>query len=194
MEAEASKQAARTAIRKVAKTYNLDIVEIINATVVSVDKTARTCVVTPISGKSDTNIEDVGLMPERNDGEFKIPAVGSTVGVTMSTQVAPYIFSWSDLAEWYLVIGTTTIDVLAGTIKFGDGSFLGLVKVSDLTTKLNAIENDINTLKNVFATWAPVANDGGAALKVAAATWYGDTLTPTNQSEIENENITHGTT
>lgn len=189
----AEKQALRTAIRKVAGTYGLDIVEIISATVVSVDKAGRTCVVEPISGKSDTQIPDVGLMQERNDGEFKIPSIGSTVGVAMSTQVDPYLISWSDLDEWYLVIGTTTIDVLAGTIKFGDGSYGGLTKTQELQTQINKLNAQLQAVVTTLQTWTPVPNDGGSALKVAFASAIAGK--PAGSfSDIENTSITHGTT
>lgn len=42
---------------------------------------------------------------------------------------------------------------------------------------IDEIKNDVNTLKGVFSGWTPVPNDGGAALKGAAATWYANTLT-----------------
>ena len=44
------------------------------------------------------------------------------------------------------------------------GSLGGLVKVEDITTRLNLIEKDINKLKQAFTSWSPVPQDGGAAL------------------------------
>jgi hypothetical protein len=67
----------------------------------------------------------------------------------------------------------------------------GWVKVRELTEKLNALEKDINSLKQVFTSWVAVPNDGGAALKAALATWAGQTLTETRQADIENDKITH---
>jgi hypothetical protein len=74
-------------------------------------------------------------------------------------------------------------------IIFNNGTLGGMVKVEDLVTKLNNLENDINSLKNVFSTWTPVPNDGGAALKTAAGVWFGQQLTPTQKSDLENEKI-----
>jgi hypothetical protein len=42
--------------------------------------------------------------------------------------------------------------------------------------ELTTLKTAINDLKTVFATWVVAPQDGGAALKLAAATWYG---TPT---------------
>jgi hypothetical protein len=67
----------------------------------------------------------------------------------------------------------------------------GMVKVSELTTKLNNLENDINDLKSIFSSWTPVPSDGGAALKLLLTPYYGQTLTPTAQSEIENTKVKH---
>lgn len=62
-----------------------------------------------------------------------------------------------------------------GKIDFG-GSTDFLVRFSKLKEVADELKTDINSLKTVFSTWVPVANDGGAALKAAAATWYGTTL------------------
>ena len=78
-------------------------------------------------------------------------------------------------------------------ITLNGGQFGGIVKIAELTQKLNAIEDDINALKNVFTSWAPVAQDGGAALKTAVcAAWADNQLTPTQKSDIENEKVKHG--
>ena len=61
---------------------------------------------------------------------------------------------------------------------------------TDLTERLNIIEKDINKLKKVFSSsWTPVPQDGGAALKGAAASWAGATLTETQRSDYENEKV-----
>jgi hypothetical protein len=57
-----------------------------------------------------------------------------------------------------------------GTIDFGgQGDFLTRFTPTEAT--IVEIQNDITTLKNILSTWVPVPNDGGAALKAAAATW-----------------------
>jgi|GEM_PF-5341560 len=193
---EATKQQIRTSIKKIAGMYNLDIVEIVNCTVVSVDKQARNCIVTPLSGKSNTNIENVGLMMEVNDGEFKIPAVGSTVGVVISTLVDPYLIGWSDLDEWYLVIGNTTIDVLNGSIKFGDGSFGGLMKIDNLKTQWDSNVSAIKTsvlagLTLIDTQLMALGQAGGTVIAFNTAALNILSLT---KATLENNTITHGTT
>lgn len=86
----------------------------------------------------------------------------------------------------------TRVDITQGidvTINNGDNG--GMVKAKELKQKLNALENDLNTLKNIFTTWAPVPNDGGAALKAASATWAGQTITATVDSDLQNQKVKH---
>lgn len=79
-----------------------------------------------------------------------------------------------------------------GAITFNGGGNHGFAKVEAVANKLSAIEKDINALKQIFATWAPVVYDGGAALKAGAATWAAQTITPTTTyQDIENTKITH---
>lgn len=192
---EATKQQIRTSIKKIAGMYNLDIVEIVNCTVVSVDKVKRNCIVTPLSGKSNTNIDNVGLMMEVNDGELKVPSVGSTVGVVISTLVEPYLIGWSDLDEWYLVIGDTTIDVLNGSIKFGDGSFEGLVKVVSLTQKINNLESLVNSLVIKYNLHIHVGVDSVTTAPITISPTVAQettVLVTTTKAMIQNGAITHG--
>ncbi len=76
-------------------------------------------------------------------------------------------------------------------IEIHGGSLGGLVKIDDLTRRLNAIERDLNTVKTAFAAWTPAPTDGGAALKAATAAWAASTLTLTQKSDYEDTTITH---
>lgn len=78
-----------------------------------------------------------------------------------------------------------------GEVVINGGENEGLVKVKELTDKLNAIENDINNLKSIFSSWVPVVYDGGASLKAAAASWASQSLQTTSKEDIENPKIKH---
>lgn len=78
-----------------------------------------------------------------------------------------------------------------GDVVINGGENEGLVKIVELTEKLNAIENDINSLKQVFSSWAPIVYDGGASLKAAATSWAAQTLKKTSKEDIENSKIKH---
>lgn len=45
-------------------------------------------------------------------------------------------------------------------IVLNGGTLGGLVKVGELTERLNLIEKDINSLKQKLSGWTPVPNDG----------------------------------
>lgn len=142
-------------------------------TVTAVDGTTCTC--SPIDDSAD--IEDVRLQAQTGNGILLVPPVGSKVVVQMINDVEGVVVMYSELES----------------IKFLDGSFGGLIKINDLVTKINAIQTDINNLKSAFNSWVTVPNDGGAALKTAAASWSGSNLPTLNVNDIQNDKITHGT-
>ena len=149
-----------------------EVSNIIEAKVKSVS--GYTCDVSPIDGTAD--ITGVYLQTEEANGILIIPEINSVVYVSMLSKDVGYVTMYGG----------------ATSIKIRGEQFGGLVKVGEVTDKLNAIENKINDLINVFTTWAPVANDGGAALKTALSDWISSQLTETEVSDIENENVTHG--
>jgi hypothetical protein len=116
---------------------------------------------------------------------IELPVVGSNVLLTFrdgNIQRPQIIFI--DNVDKLLVNCQTSVI-------FNGGNLGGMVKVIPLNEDLNALQNDVNTLKKVFQTWTPVADDGGAALKAAAASWAGQELTVTEQSSIEDKSILH---
>ena len=147
----------------------------------SVDTSARTCEVSPLNGKAD--LFDVRFQAELSltEGVFIEPKVDSTVFVAFINSVQAAVVLCSEVENIY-------IDTQGDTI-FNGGTLDGMVKVGDLVTKLNNLENDLNDIKLAVSGWTPVPNDGGAALKLALATWYGQTFPPTQQSELENTKI-----
>lgn len=76
-------------------------------------------------------------------------------------------------------------------LNINGGDNAGLVKIAELVKRLNAIEKDLNTIKNVFKSWVPVPQDGGASLKTASSNWSGTTMIETKQEDVENDKITH---
>lgn len=131
--------------------------------VVSVDTVNRTCVVNVLDSETDIIGVRLHVTGTSANGLYYKPAIGSLVGISP-------IFSFE-----YAVILYSDID----EIVFLDGSFGGLVRVEDLTTKLNNLENKVNEI----ITW-------GATVTPPLAT---SPLVPTDQSEIENPLVQHGT-
>ena len=180
------------AIRALAGVQFYAEVYLFDAEVTAVDEAARTCDVKTLGGDTPLEIPDVRLMAEVEDGTLILPAVGSIVIVTYNKNLKPFVSQFSEVKKIVWTVGNSSLDVTDDKkFVFNEGNNHGLVKVQELTDKLNTIEQDLNTLKSVFSGWTPVTNDGGAALKGAAGTWYGQTITETQQSDIENTDIKH---
>lgn len=143
------------------------------AKVVSVDDTTRKATVTILT--SDLEVEArIQASINLTGGLYIKPTIDSYVVVTWINKSLCFISLYSDI----------------DSIEFQGGENLGIPKTPETVERLNLIEQDINTLKDVIKNWTPVATDGGAALKVAATTWFGTDLTETENNDIQNENFT----
>lgn len=147
----------RTAIRKIAGNGST---QAHMAEVVDLELNRRTARVTA------NGVEYlVKLAPATGDQLLQIPEIGSTVFV-----VDGIIVGYSDLSELWL----------------RGNQFEGLVKVSDLVTKLNNLENKVNT---ILSSYNAHTHASSGAPPVPTIT---GTLTPTQQTDIENPNVKHG--
>lgn len=129
-------------------------------------------------GVCDVEIEgkapaEGALIGNAESGVMVVPKDGSVVAVVWVSKTTAVVVMVAEVEE----------------IRLMGGQLGGLVKVEELVKKLNAVEKDLNSLKQVFQGWVPVSQDGGAALKAAAATWAGRRLTETQKSDIENEKV-----
>lgn len=197
-------------VQRMTGTLLTDNVRMMAASVNAVNIDTRTCTVTTLSSQGAITIENVQLMASVDDGLLYVPAIDSTVIVAYSTFNKPFIALFSGLSKLVIVggennagieitddgilieIADTKLNLADGKTTLNDGALGGLVKVVQLTQKLNALESAVNQLKQIFSTWVPVPQDGGAALKTAAATWAGQQLTQTQRADIENDKIVQG--
>lgn len=195
-------------IQRISGTQLSDKTLIYSATVDSVDIADRTCNVTTISSQGEMTIESVQLMASVDDGFLLVPAIDSTVIVTYTTFNKPFISLFSAIDKAVLIVGennvslemdnlgilleiaNTKLSFKDGLTQFNDGALGGLVKIIDLTTKLNNLENKVNTLLSAFNSHTHLltltSGTGTAAPTVAPVV---GTLTPTVRGDIENEKI-----
>ena len=129
-------------------------------------------------GVCDVEIEgkapaEGALIGNAESGVMVVPKDGSVVAVVWVSKTTAVVVMVAEVEE----------------IRLMGGQMGGLMKVEELVKKLNAVEKDLNNLKQVFKGWVPVSQDGGAALKTAAATWATRQLTETQKSDIENEKV-----
>lgn len=158
-----------------------DRVFVFDAEVLSVDQNKRTCKVVKVGGQSSNELT-ARLMTSVDDGCLMLPKEGSTVIIHMSDRCQPYVAMFSEVEEIVWLGGEYDGVPI---VKHPTNVNKGLLK------KINNLENKIKDLQNVFTTWLPVPNDGGAALKSALSTWYSAPYTLTQQEDIEHPKITH---
>lgn len=155
-----------------------DLPTSILCTVVSVDEDEMTCEV--ITFAEDATYTDVRLMADPDDqdkGIYFKPKTGSIVMITPQDEVAYFVSMYSEVEEIWL----------------HGNQYEGLVKVGELVTKLNNLENLVNSHIAIFnAHVHPYLNVAIPAFTSPSATPVPEVLIPTIQIEIENPKVLHG--
>ncbi|MFB6456579.1 hypothetical protein ACE38W_15010 [Chitinophaga sp. Hz27] len=180
------------AVRQLAGVDLQDSIELILCSVDSVNEEENTCVCTPINGQTTVPLIDVQLMAEVNDGVLIVPAIGSSVMVLASKYQSPVVVMFSSLSKIEMIVGGASVEIRDGKITLNDGSFAGLVKVIELTNRLNLIETKINDMISLFNNHIHTGVQTGSGSSAVTSTPISGTLTPTTQTDIENTEIVHG--
>ena len=150
--------------------------------IVSVDEDAKTCIVKI----DDIEYDDIRLnavIADENEGHsYIVPAKDSWVMVSFveDSDTDAYLSAFSEIEKAVLK---------ANLIQINGGEQGGMPISAKLVEKYNAIESDINSLKQALANWTPSSGDGGAALKGLVTGWSGEQMQSTKVSDIENEKI-----
>lgn len=182
-----SDRAIITAIQKAAGTYQEDKVKMLIGTVDSIQGNTCTCIV-----NDQSIIPGISLQASVCDGLFITPSIGSTVLILYTVQINPFIALYSDIDKYYLQVGNSSIEMLNdGSVTLNDGSFNGLIKGGALTEKLNNLENKVNELISNFNAHTHEVVSVGSPTSAPLSPITGN-LTPTIESDIENDKITHG--
>jgi hypothetical protein len=163
----------------------------LTATVVSVDKAKNTCDVS-IDGNELGEVRLQAIVDVNRKGCRLYPAVNSSIVIEQMDDKGNWVVAlYSEIEEVVFEIGGMSLVMNAQGIVLNGGGLDGLVKLNDLVTKLNTVEDDLNTLKTVFKSWVTVPSDGGAALKTAATTWANASITKTTKADLEDTNVKH---
>lgn len=125
-----------------------------------------------------------------NNGIMIYPKVGSNVVVGEVDGAGKLcVIRCSDADEVRVTVGSSKVSVKDGAIVMNGGELDGLPIVGKLAEEYRRLQNEINQLKRIFTIWAPVSNDGGAALRsLLSASWLGE-MSLTMQEDIENKKI-----
>lgn len=151
------------------------------AKVTEVDEDTRTIDVEPLNG--DPEIFGVNLQadPEQEDGIVLIPTKDSTVLVTFLDNTRAFVSLFSQVDK-------VLVDIEEYTFNGGDNG--GLINIEDLVTKLNNVENKVNTLLTTLKSiTVPLAPSGS----VPFAPFFSSVtdLTTTSKSDLEDDKIKH---
>ena len=131
--------------------------------VLSVDESARTCQLDPINGDAERK------------GRLQA-SVSLSEGVYIKPKVNSYVLLNFINKETGVIVQYSEIDSIEIKTDSGINIKQGNESITDLFEKQREIQDDVNALKDVIKNWAPVATDGGAALKTAASQWYSTEL------------------
>lgn len=124
------------------------------------------------------DVPDVRLRASTTDEDSElilVPAVGSAVIV-------------GALSDDFGQLAILSMDKVE-TITIHGGKQGGLVLAPSLVEKLNALEEDLNNLKQAIKSAPTIPNDGGSSFKAGLQGWAGAALTKTKQSDIENSKV-----
>jgi hypothetical protein len=168
----------REAIRKIS---SQDVFESVLGTVTEIDQDNKTCTVKPVDDLPDLLEVRLSAVVSPESGIVAVPSIGSFVIVGQTAREQPHILMMSEIDSYQLIANDT--------IQFNDGENGGLVKVSDLVSKLNAIEDKVNELITNYKAHNHVHPNGPTTAFVVPYT--GNNLTNTQVSDLENENVKH---
>jgi len=162
-------------LRKALRDFFGDISATMIATVKSVDKNKCTCTIENDSAE----YFNVRLRPTTgsNNGIVMYPKIGTTV-------LTVKIESTEELA----VLCATeyeSIEMLVDSTVLNNGTFGGLIKIQELTNRLNALVNVYNSHTH------PVATTGTAAAQSGTATATNAQAQQFNKSDYENPKFKH---
>lgn len=172
-------EALKNAIKKIALGESEGIC---TAEVLAVNKSKNTCDVKVL--KNNNEVFDVLL--QSIEGEFESPIVAYPVVGSLVT--IAFLGKSGDAA---IVLKTTEVDeIILGGVAFG-----GLVKVAELVSKVNILENGLNDMVAKWNSFCSSYVPGSPTTIGLPATLATQTLTEveiTVLEDLENEKVKHG--
>lgn len=127
--------------------------------------------------KAVINSEDSGILVEPKIGSFVLCAQ------IENKKESLVVIAWSEIVRFRIIADLTELN--------GD-QFGGTVKSEVVASEIAELKSDINMLKQLIASWTPVPQDGGLALRFLLQTWSGQSLTAKNKQDFENPKVKHG--
>jgi hypothetical protein len=183
-----------TAVQQLSKIKDFARFEVCK--VVSVNEAKRTVNATTVTGVSGTEVKDVMLMADLDDGILLIPAVDSNIIIGYTNEVQPYVMMYSELSKVLLIVGDFALEI-SNKIKLNGDEYGGMVKIQETVDALNRLETKVDDLITKYnahihittATVGATPTPGTIAPTTSTETPIG---TQTTVADLENETIHHG--
>ena len=178
----------KESILRLSDNFGKDYVSFINAKVVSVSESERTCIVEPVNGEVKAKITAT-LSAQPNDGIIITPSIDSIVVVGISNKHDYTIIQYSDIDKVRITIGQFEVLMTESELLLGDGSFDGLVKASDLATQYN---NRLDSLLTAIRAGFNALSGIDSGVSLAAFNASATSITHIIASSYTNNKIKHG--
>ena len=120
------------------------------------------------------------------------PKIGGKclIGIVNNNPAATFLIDCEEIEEYEIIDGTGfKINLNNGLLTFNGQLNGGIVKAPTLKTEIDKNTLVLQTMQQVFSSWMPVANDGGAALKALVTQFI--SLALADLSAIENTAVKH---
>lgn len=129
---------------------------------------------------------------QNKNGVIEIPKKGSYVVIARMEGGVDYVLlRANEITKWLLKIQNTTIEITDSEIKANGGNNKGMVKVVELTQKINNLENKVNELIGICKSMTVALAPSGTYTLGTAFFSAVQTLQTTNKGDIENTKFTH---
>lgn len=144
----------------------------------------RTCTVVPNNGGADfLNVSlEADYEGTTGKGFIVVPVVGSNVIISFKNKDFGFISAYTEI---------DTITSLQNNFTFNEGNNEGLVKVLELTGKLNDLESKINDLILFINTHLHTSTTPTTPTTPPTPSYTGGILPITNKKDLENNLVRH---
>lgn len=152
-------------IRKITGTFQKMNTRLIPCEVLTVDEDKKLCTAKEVGGETETEIANIKLSMNNNDGFFQVPAVGSNILVGKSETKDYYIILAEDIDAFIIVIDESNfLRYDKNGWVFNDGLNGGIMKLTPFFNDFNVMILNINT--QLSAISAGIAGAGGSYVPV----------------------------
>ena len=147
----------------------------------NVNETTRLCDVIPNDGSPIVYNVRLQAVKDSTTGFVQIPKTGTECVITFINRSTAVLISCKEITK--LLIDADTV------IQFNDGTLDCMVKVNDLVTKLNNLENKVNAIVTFTSTHVHPGVTVGLGSTLVTTTPVTGSLTPTVKSDLENVKV-----